>query len=164
MLKEIDRIASLNYDNIEEQDKDYQKTVKQWKEDSPQEYNIICVLCKERVGYFIPRFTDLPLRGHMIRKHVGTEHWPNPLPHQGPRDFICPHAMDGDMHLFVNVVEGKPDDTDWFLTDKGKPYQITKSSGECPCGCGGRVRGRNKYSDGLNCYKIHVAQLKEGTD
>jgi hypothetical protein len=166
MLKEIDRIASLNYDNIEEQDEDYEETVKRWKEDSPQEYNIICVQCKDRVGKFVPRFTDLPLRGSMIQRHVGTEAWPLPLPHHGPRDFVCPHAQfeGGDMHLFVNVVEGRPDDTDSFLTDKNEPYQITKSSGECPCGCGGRVRGKNKYSDGLNCYKLHVAQLKKETD
>lgn len=136
----------------------------QKEEDRTDKVNVICVQCRDRVGFIIPRFTDLPLRGSMIHKHPGTEAWPNPMPHHGPRDFICPHAMDGDMHLFVNVIEGRPDDTDCFLDDKNKPYQITKSSGECPCGCGGRVRGTNKYSDGLNCYKIHVAQLKEETD
>jgi hypothetical protein len=138
----------------------------QQKEDRTDEINIICIHCKDRVGYIVPRFTDLPLRGHMIEKHVGTENWPNPMPFAGPRDFICPHAQDegGDMHLFVNISEGRPDDTDAFLTDRNELYQITKSSGECPCGCGGRVRGRNKYSDGLNCYKVHVAQLKKETD
>jgi hypothetical protein len=138
----------------------------QKEEDRTDKINIICVHCKDRVGYIVPRYTDLPLRGSMINKHLGTEHWPNPLPHQGPRDFVCPHAQEegGDYHLFINVVEGRPDDSDWFMDDKNKPYQITKSSGECPCGCGGRVRGTNKYSDGLNCYKVHVAQLKEETD
>jgi hypothetical protein len=138
----------------------------QKEEDRTDEISIICVQCKDRVGYIVPRFTDLPLRGSMINKHTGTEHWPNPMPHAGPRDFVCPHAQDedGDYHLFAHVVEGTPDDTDWLLTDKNEPYQITKSSGECPCGCSGRVRGRNKYSDGLNCYKVHVAQLKKETD
>lgn len=130
------------------------------EEDRTDHVNIVCVQCKDRIGYIIPRFTDLPLRGSMINHHVGTEAWPLPKPQDGPRDFICPHAYDGDMHLFVNIIEGRPDDTDWFLDDSHKPYQITKSSGECPCGCGGRVRGKNKYSDGLNCYKKHVATLK----
>jgi hypothetical protein len=130
------------------------------QEDRTDKIGILCVLCKDRVGYFIPRYTDLPLRGSMIHPHVGTEHWPLPKDGQGPRDFICPHAHEGDMHSFVKVNEGSPDETDWFLTDKHEPFQITKSSGECPCGCGGRVRGTNKYSDGLNCYKKHVANLK----
>jgi len=136
----------------------------QKEEDRTDEINVICVKCKDRVGYIVPRYTDLPLRGNMLSKHHGTEHWPLPMPQQGPRDFVCPHAIEGDMHLFVEVIEGSPDDTDSFLTDKNEMYQITKSSGICPCGCGGRVRGKNKYSDGLNCYKIHVAQLKKETD
>ena len=131
-------------------------------EDREDKVNIICVHCRDRVGYIVPRYTDLPLRGSMINRYPGTENWPLPLPAHGPRDFVCPHAQDegGDMHLFVYVIEGSPDDTDGFLDYTNKIYLITKSSGECPCGCGGRVRGRNKYSDGLNCYKIHVAQLK----
>jgi hypothetical protein len=161
MLQEIDRIAGLNHDNIEELN---DAIVQVWKEEAPTEYNIICVQCKERVGKFILKFSDLPLRGSMIQPHVGTESWPLPLPHEGPRDFICPHAMDGDMHLFVNVTEGRPDDTDHFLTDRNGFHQVVKSSGVCPCGCGGSVKGKNKYSDGLNCYKIHVAQLKKETD
>jgi hypothetical protein len=136
----------------------------QKEEDRTDEINIVCVHCRDRVGKFVPRFTDLPLRGSMIQHHVGTEAWALPMPTEGPQDFICPHAIDGDMHLFVNVSEGKPDDTDAFLTDRNEFYQVTKSSGECPCGCGGRVRGRNKYSDGLNCYKVHVAQLKKETE
>ena len=133
---------------------------------SPSEVNIICVQCRDRVGKIVPRFTDLPLRGSMILPHVGTESWPLPMPADGPRDFVCPHAQEegGDMHLFLNVIEANPDLSDHFLTDQNEFYQIKKSSGECPCGCGGRVRGSNKYSDGLNCYKIHVAQLKKETD
>lgn len=135
----------------------------QKEEDRTDRINVVCVHCKDRVGFIIPKFTDLPLRGSMIGHHRGTEHWPLPKESQGPKDFVCPHAMDGDMHLFVNVIEGSPDETDTFLTDKHEPYQITKSSGICPCGCGGRVRGKNKYSDGLNCYKKHVDKLKSET-
>lgn len=136
----------------------------QGEEDRTDEIAIVCVHCRDRVGYIVPRWTDLPLRGSMIKHHLGTEHWPLPMPGQGPRDFICPHAMDSDMHLFINIVEGKPDDTDAFLTDQNQFYQVVKSKGTCPCGCGGRLRGRNKYSDGLNCYKLHVAQLKKETE
>ncbi len=129
-------------------------------EESEIPISVICALCRNRVGYMIPKETDLPLRGNMIRPHRGCEHWPLPAPGAGPNDFVCPHAWDGDLHLFVNTVEGEAELTDWFLTEDGSTFQVTKSRGECPCGCGDKVRGTNKYASGLVCYRKHIAQTK----
>jgi hypothetical protein len=159
---EADRIASLNLDNIEEFDQGYEDKIQKWKDENPNEINIICVICKDRVGYFIPRYTDIPLRGRMIHRHVGTETWPMPGPDDGPKYFFCPHGLgpEGDGHMFVTVDERDPDSCNTFLTDKNEPYQITKGRGACPCGCGGVLRGKNKYAQGLVCYKKHMAKLK----
>jgi hypothetical protein len=129
---------------------------------SKDKVNILCVVCRDRVGYIVPGETDVPFRGDMIHCHPGTEHWPLPLAHQGAKDFVCPHAAveGGDNHLFVDLGEKLGDELDWFLDDTYQPFQILKSSGECPCGCGGRVRGKNKYANGLICYRKHVEALK----
>lgn len=163
---EADRIASLNLDNIEEFDKDVEEQVQKWRDENPNEIGIICMVCKDRVGYFIPRFTDLPLRGSMIRRHTGTEHWQMPMPDHGPRNFVCPHGAtpDGDGHMFIVYTEGAEDECCTFLTDKNELYVITKSRGACPCGCGGVLRKKNKYADGLVCYKKHMAKLKSETE
>ena len=66
--------------------------------------------------------------------------------------------MGGDNHLFVMVLDGDDKLTDWFLTEEHKPFRVMKSSGVCICGCGGMVRGTNKYADGLKCYRRHIAK------
>lgn len=160
-MKDIDVIASMNEDNIEIVEEVLNK-VDTKEESVPERVNIICCVCKDRVGYIVTGDTDVPLRGDMIHRHPGCEHWPMPLPHQGAKDFACPHGVvdGGDNHLFVDLGTGLGDELDWLLDDSHKPFQIVKSSGECPCGCGGRVRGKNKYANGLICYRRHVDVLK----
>lgn len=158
--RDIDSIASLNEDNIEEITEVGEEKLRQ-QEERTDRIGIICTKCKGRVGYIIPAKTDLPLRGSMIHPHLGCEGWPLPKPFHTPKDFVCPHAVDGDGHLFVNVIEGQDDLTNFFLDENHRPFQITKSSGLCPCGCGDPVRGGNQYAHGLECYRRYMAKAKE---
>jgi len=130
-------------------------------EESPDKVDIICTICRLRVGYVIPAECELPLSGDMIHPHRGCEGWGLPGPHQGALDFICPHAFpEGDQHLFIDIVEGKHEEANTFLDGNHQPYRVAKVSGKCPCGCGYSVREGNKYADNLTCYRRHVAQLK----
>jgi hypothetical protein len=131
--------------------------------ESPDRVDIVCTTCKGKVGYIIPAECEVPLVGTMIHPHLGCENWDLPGPHAGALDFICPHAAtppDGDQHLFIDIIEGHHEETDTFLTDEHKPYRIQGVSGKCPCGCGGDVRGDNKYTDNLRCYRRAMARLK----
>lgn len=132
-------------------------------EESPDQVDILCTICRGKVGYVIPAECEVPLRGDMIHPHQGCESWQLPLPMHGPLNFICPHAADpetGDQHLFIDIVEGKHDEANYFLDKNCELYRIGKVSGVCPCGCGGNVREGNKYTDNLRCYRRHVVQLK----
>lgn len=131
--------------------------------ETEEKVDIICSHCKCRVGYIIPSECEVPLAGSMIHPHRGCEHWDLPGPHAGVLDFVCPHAADpefGDLHLFIDIIEGRHEEANVFLDGNHKPYRIGKVSGKCPCGCGGNVREGNKYADNLVCYRRHVAKLK----
>lgn len=126
--------------------------------------NIICVSCRGRVGYIVPNECRLPLRGDMINRHRGCEHWQMPLAMHGPIDFICPHAADpefGDQHLFINIIEGKHDEADTLLCEDCTPYSVVEvpEIQFCLCGCGEKVRGGDKEYTGLECWKRHMMQL-----
>ena len=130
---------------------------------SPEKVDIVCTICRGRVGYVVPADCELPLDGTMIHPHRGCESWDLPGPYDGVLDFICPHASDpenGDQHLFIDIVEGKHEEADTFLDGNHQPYRVAKVSGTCPCGCGGNLREGNKYADNLVCYRRHVVQLK----
>jgi len=131
--------------------------------ESPDRVDIVCTICRGRVGYVIPQECEVPLRGNMVHHHLGCEHWQMPLAMHGPLDFICPHAShpEGDQHLFIDIVEGSHEEANTFLDSNHQPYRVADVlPGECPCGCGGKVREGNKYTDNLKCYRRHVAQLK----
>jgi hypothetical protein len=90
-----------------------------------------------------------------------------PLDSNGPIDFICPHAAGGDNHLFIPINENDPENSNRLAVAVGPLFDevlIEQSTGECPCGCGGRVKGKNKYADNLKCYRRHLAALKAETD
>ncbi len=132
-------------------------------EESPDKVDIICTICRGRIGYVIPALCELPLNGTMIYPHQGCESWDLPGPFAGALDFICPHASDpetGDQHLFIDIVEGSHEKANTFLDSNHQPYRVAKISGKCPCDCGGNVREGNKYTDSLTCYRRHVTQLK----
>jgi hypothetical protein len=130
--------------------------------ESPDRLDIVCTICKGRVGYIVPAECKVPLLGSMVHPHRGCENWQLPLAMHGPLDFICPHAADpeGDQHLFIDIVEGHQEEADTFLSDEHKPYRIQAISGKCPCGCGGDVREGNTYTDNLRCYRRAMARLK----
>ncbi len=130
--------------------------------ESPDRVDIVCTKCRGKVGYVIPAECELPLSGEMIHPHQGCESWDLPGPYHGVLNFICPHAShpEGDQHLFIDIVEGKHEETNTFLDSNHQPYRVAKVSGKCPCDCGGNVREGNKYADNLTCYRRHVAQLK----
>ena len=123
--------------------------------------NIVCATCRNKVGYITPRECKLPLRGNMIKPHRGCEHWPLPMPMASPLEFICPHAYDGDLHLFVNVVEGKHEEARTFILEDGRQYNVINPEEvrECLCGCGARVVGEKKEYAGLECWKRHMMEL-----
>lgn len=161
-MKDIDVIAGCNPDNLDIVDNIFNKIDEREKSEEPvpKKLDVICYVCRGRVGFIYPEDTDVPLRGDMFHRYFGCEHWPLPGPHHGPKDFLCPHGEGGDNHLFVPLNENHPDNTDEIMLMDHTMYKVEKSSGECPCGCGGRVRGKNKYADALNCYRRHVATLK----
>jgi len=130
--------------------------------ESPDRVDIVCTICRGRIGYIIPVECKVPLRGSMVHPHFGCENWQLPLAMHGPLDFICPHAADpeGDQHLFIDIIEGHHEEADTFLSDEHKPYRIEAVSGKCPCGCGGDVRVGNTYTDNLRCYRRAMARLK----
>jgi len=131
--------------------------------ESPDKVDIICTKCKGRVGFVIPAECELPLSGIMVHPHRGCENWDLPGPWHGALEFICPHAADpetGDLHLFIEYVEGKHEEAATFLDANHQPYRVAKPLGKCPCGCGGNVGEGNKYAENLACYRRHVAQLK----
>jgi hypothetical protein len=130
--------------------------------ESPEKVDIVCTICKGRVGYIIPAECEIPLNGGMIHPHVGCEGWGLPGPWHGALDFICPHAShpEGDQHLFIDIVEGRHEGADTFIDSNHQPYRVGKISGVCPCGCGGNVREGNTYAENLICYRRAVAQLK----
>jgi len=165
IFKEIDILAGLNEDNIEEITDVGEERLRE-KEESTDQVNIICFQCRDRVGFIIPARTDLPLRGYMINPHPGCENWPLPLDDATPLEFVCPHAQEEglDQHLFVPLVEGRADLTNSFMDENHEFHIITKAAGECPCGCGGVVRGTRKYAKGLECYRKHQAKMREIED
>jgi hypothetical protein len=131
--------------------------------ESPDRVDIVCTICKGRVGYIVPADCTVPLVGSMIHPHFGCDDWQMPLPMHGALDFVCPHAADpefGDQHLFIDIVEGHHEEADTFLSDEHKPYRIQGVSGKCPCGCGGGIREGNTYADNLRCYRRAMARLK----
>jgi hypothetical protein len=131
-------------------------------EESPDKVDIVCTICRGRVGYVIPADCDVPLSGDMIHPHPGCESWNLPGTNDGVLGFVCPHAShpEGDQHLFIDIVEGLHDAANTFLDGNHQPYRVVKISGKCPCDCGGDVRDGNKYADNLRCYRRAVAQLK----
>ena len=126
-----------------------------------EDVNIICHLCKNRIGYISPRECDVPLRGDMIHHHPGCENWPLPRPGQGPLDFVCPHAIETDMHLFIPVEEGKHEEADTFITEDHKEFKIVDivTFHLCLCGCGEKIWTEDKEYAGLECWKRHMMEL-----
>lgn len=125
--------------------------------------NIICYICRDRVGYINLDEAEIPLRGSMIHRHPGCEHWALPLDMHTPLEFICPHAdpsIGGDSHLFLPIVGGKHDEACELMGEDHKMFYVGNYVGKCPCGCGDLVREGNKYADNLKCYRRHVTQLK----
>ena len=125
---------------------------------------IRCCKCYEFVAVVDLEELELPMRGSMLMPRVGCEHWPLPTPGATPRDFVCPHAVGGDLHLF-HPGDG-PDwdacDTlmlhDYTLLKVEKPKEIDPKD-LCPCGCGRPVGNGNKYADRLSCYRRHVQAM-----
>lgn len=146
--------------------KEIEKFNEKQVEESPEEVDIVCTHCKERVGYVIPAECELPLTGDMIHPHRGCEHWDLPGPWASSLDFICPHAShpEGDQHLFIDIVEGRHEEADTFIDGNHQPYLVAVSPGKCPCGCAGVVKEGNKYADNLACYRRSLAQLKSEID
>jgi hypothetical protein len=56
--------------------------------ESTEKVDIICTICRGRVGYVIPAECELPLDGSMIHPHLGCESWDLPGPHAGVLDPI----------------------------------------------------------------------------
>jgi len=123
--------------------------------------NIMCSMCRSRVGYIIPNECRLPLRGSMIHHHRGCEGWPLPLENHGPLDFICPHSVGDDQHLFIDIIEGHHDSSDTFLGEDNRPYNVVEilETRLCLCGCGVKVRGDDKEYTGLECWKRHMMEI-----
>ena len=143
--------------------KEIQEFNEKKRTESLEKVDIICTICRGRVGYIVPVECKIPLSGDMIHPHPGCESWDLPGPYNGVLEFICPHASDpenGDQHLFIDIVEGKHEEADTFLDGDHQPYRVSRVSGKCPCGCGGDVREGNTYADNLRCYRRSVAQLK----
>lgn len=109
--------------------------------------DVICVICRNRVGWVKVEDLDLPLRGSMFNKYPGCENWPLPLPDAGPKDFICPHASEDFFHLFINYREKDEENINKLLQPNGKFYEVNG----CPCGCGGVVRKKRKFA-AVECY------------
>lgn len=154
---DIDKIASLNKDNVEELGLliQFAEDKKEFRE-KPETVKIRCVICREMVGFIRTAEVELPLRGDMIHPTVGCENWPLPGPWDNAKDFVCPHAWDGDKHCFLNVVHDDPEATNSFLTEDYDVYVVGDE--DCPCGCGGGVKKGNKYANGLECYRRHQAR------
>jgi hypothetical protein len=121
--------------------------------------NIICYICRERVGYIDVDECQIPLRGSMIHRHPGCDHWPMPLENDSALKFVCPHAIE-DHHLFVPFRESEHEEASQFMGEDHKLFRVGHFIGDCPCGCGEPVREGNKYADNLKCYRRDVAKLK----
>ena len=123
--------------------------------------DIICTKCRNRVGFIKPLECRLPLRGSMIHRHLGCEAWHMPLPSHGPLDFICPHAWDGDMHLFIDVIEGQHEKASSFLTEDGTTFDVLDivEPSYCLCGCGRKILVEGKEYSGLECWKKHMMEI-----
>ena len=130
------------------------------EDDAPQvimsERVVLCYLCYERVAMISLAELNVPMRGYMFSPLPGTEHWPLPLPNDGPRDFTCPHAQDG--HLFVPYLEGE--ETNTLRLDDGSLYTVKRI---CPCGCGDEVVPPKKYAHGLQC-RNRLLKMMGGKD
>lgn len=122
---------------------------------------IRCQKCKEMVARADLETMGVPVRGSMFRPRIGCESWPMPGPDDIPRDLICPHAVYGDRHLFINLVDNQIDGEIDVLDVDFKEHRISvRNQVElCPCGCG--QLKKDKYANGLQCYRRHMAQLKE---
>jgi len=120
----------------------------------PEKLDIICINCRDRVGYIVTAEIEAPLRGDMFHPHRGCENWPMPNKWMGPQELVCPHAAgeDGDKHLFIRLNNNEPDRSYLLMTSDHKLFDIRKIIGECPCGCGQLVSPGNKYADGLRCH------------
>jgi len=119
-----------------------------------------CQKCKELVAKTNVDDLTVPVRGRMFSPRFGCESWPMPGPDDIPRDLICPHAVEGDQHLFVNLVDNQIDGEVVILGEDFVEYHIKRDPESlCPCGCG-RPK-KEKYADGVRCYRKHMAQLKQ---
>ena len=116
-----------------------------------------CMKCKELVARTDLDELTIPVRGRMFKPRIGCEYWSMPGPDDIPRDLVCPHAYYGDKHLFVDLVDNQIDGGVVVLDQDFKEHRIQADL--CQCGCG--QPKKEKYADGIRCYRRHMAQLKQ---
>lgn len=126
--------------------------------------NIICHRCRDRVGFIKTDEVDIPLTGSMFHPHPGCESWAMPPKNGGVLEFTCPHAAfeGGDQHLFLPIDKDNPQNSSRMLTEDFVFFEVEMVTTECPCGCGGKVRGSRKFADGLMCYNRMKARGERG--
>jgi len=120
----------------------------------PNEMNIICFNCRDRVGFVKANELEVPMNGSMIHPHKGCESWPLPNKFDPPQEFVCPHAFDegGDKHLFIPLLNNNPEESSLLMLENHKLFDVKSIIGDCPCGCGRVVPKGNKFADGIRCY------------
>lgn len=121
---------------------------------------IRCRKCYEQI-YFADLNGFAPIRGERFTRRPGCESWPLPGPHDRGMDLICPHAVDGDLHLFVYVDDAG--EADSVMLDDYTIYTLPKN--ECECGCGDLVRKGKEFAHGLECYnRLRAKKAQERND
>lgn len=120
---------------------------------------IRCRKCYEQI-YLCDLSKEGPVRGKFFTSRPGCEHWGVPSPHDRGMDLICPHAVMGDLHLFVHV-DDRGEAWDVMLDDCSI-YRFTTT--DCECGCGDLVKKGKEFAHGLECYnrlRARKAQERE---
>jgi len=128
----------------------------------PAKIDVICVQCRDRVGYVNTEELSLPLMGSMFHPHPGCEGWYMPGANETAQYFVCPHAAheEGDQHLFLQADNNQPEESSLLMTSDHKMFDVRDIIGNCPCGCGRMVSPGNKYADGIRCFN-RVRQMEK---